>query len=95
MYTPVQNFIERMQERLAACLNSQVVRDTYQHLIDTACKHNVSYGEDNIAELIEYFDGLAAHPDLHPDAAHVVRYQANDLQQRLVVRHAVETVLAR
>lgn len=94
-YTPVQNFINRMQEREQKTLNTEEVKGAYSLLITTATRHQTTYGEAGIVELIHYLDQLAGHPDLHPNAAHVVRYQADDLQQRLVVRSAVEAVLGR
>lgn len=87
--TPVQAFIERMYTRRNEAIIG-LTHETYQKLIDTAEKHQASYGEDNIAELIEYLDGLAEHPDLHPRAVAIVKFQANDLQRRLENRMSRE-----
>lgn len=92
LYTPVQNFINRMQPFKGRARNP-LVRDTYQALINQARKHQQSYGEVNIAELIEHLDSMAEHPDIHPQAAVIIKTQANDLQSRLELRLEAEAIV--
>lgn len=76
---PVQRFIERMY----ATRNNAVIpqaKETYEKMIDVAQKHQVSYGEENVQELIEYFDNLA--PQLAQYPARLVKQQASDLHRR-------------
>lgn len=93
-YTPVQNFIERMQSRKSEKASPEV-QGAYTLLIVAGSRHQETYGEAEMPELIHYLDGLVGHPDLHPDAAQVIRSQADDLQQRLNIRCAVEAVVSR
>lgn len=92
-YTPVQNFINRMQDQKSERATPEV-QGAYTLLIVAASRHQTTYGEAEMPELIHYLDGLAGHPDIHPDAVHIVRDQADDLQQRLNTRRAVEAVIA-
>lgn len=81
----IEDFIRTMDERSNEAA-TYGVKVTYLELRDIGRRHQRTYGEENVEDLIRYLENLAGHPDMHPKAKPIIKLQASALRQRVVMR---------